>query len=250
MAIWSDLAQWRGPSPNTSGRRYRTLGLVLHIAEGGYEGTISWGKNPGADVSYHFVGADDGSLAQIVDTDLVAWTQAAGNDSWMSIEFEGHTGRQLTAPMLESASQLFARVCKTYGVPCQLSNSPSTPGLGHHAMGGEAWGGHFLCPGQPIIDQKPLIVKRAAEILGGVPAALPTLKGSRMFFVQLTGHPEVFLSNGLEAVWLSPQTLSDFKTLAAEGRIDIPKTDVRKVGNRAVIGTIIGTLPKGYTANP
>ena len=70
-----------------------------------------------------------------------------------------------------------------------------------------------------------------------------------MFFVQLNGHPEVFLSNGMQAVWLSPQSLADFKTLAAEGRVDIPKTDVRKVGNRGVIGQIIGNVPKGYSAN-
>lgn len=76
-----------------------------------------------------------------------------------------------------------------------------------------------------------------------------SLGGRKMFFVQLNGHPEVFLSNGMQAVWLSPQSLADFKTLAAEGRVDIPKTDVRKVGNRGVIGQIIGNVPKGYSAN-
>lgn len=255
MAIWSDISQWAGNTVNNGGKRYVTKGLVLHIAEGSYTGTIAWSKNPSANVSYHFVIAKDGRCAQTLDTDLVAWTQANGNSSWMSVEFEGRTGDSLTPQMIEAAAQLFARIHKVYGVPLQLTNTPNMSGLGHHSMGGPDWGQHPLCPGQPIINQKQLILNRAIAIAGGnaasfAPGISSLLKGSKMFFVRLTNKPEVFLSNGMESVWLNAATLADLKTLAAEGRIDIPKTDVRQVGNRGVLGVIKGSLPPGYSANP
>lgn len=250
MAIWSDIAVWQGNSPNNSGHRAVTKGLVLHIAEGSYEGTIAWGRNPSAGVSYHFVIARDGRMAQTLDTDLIAWTQADGNGTWLSVEFEGHTGDSLTPAALESAARLYAKVAAHYAVPLALATSPSMRGLGHHSMGGAAWGNHPNCPGQPIINQKPAILSRANQLLGGGSVNPGTLRGSTMYFAKLSGKQEVFLTNGLEAVWLSPQSLADFKTLAAEGRVDIPKTDVRTVGNRGVLGVIKGNVPPGYTANP
>ncbi|HEY6021645.1 MAG TPA: peptidoglycan recognition family protein [Candidatus Paceibacterota bacterium] len=254
MALWTDLAVYRGPTPNNSGRRYTTRGLVLHIAEGSYEGTCLWALNPNAQVSYHFVIGENGQIAQIVDTDLVAWTQAAGNTEWMSVEFEGHTGRSLTPAMLESAAKLFARIHTIYGVPLQVSNSPYTNGLGHHAMGGTEWGGHFQCPGQPIIDQKPAIVKRAIEIVGGASTSVLNDEGIEklMFLVQLKGNPAVFLSDGVNAKWIrNPGTLADTKALAAEDTMNLGNNcNVRVVTNRDLIGHIVGLVPAGFTADP
>lgn len=171
MAKWGDLADWRGPTVNQGGKMTEQRGVVLHIAEGSYEGTISWQKNPDAEVSSHFIAAKDGRAAQMVDTGTTAWTQKAGNGKWLSIENEGSVPDKLTDHQMEFAAQILARAHKEYGVPLQIATSPSGRGLGHHSMGShpgyaDDWG-HSECPGSNIIKQKDAIVARAKEIVEG-----------------------------------------------------------------------------------
>lgn len=178
---WTDLATWVGPTVNQSGAMAEVRGLVLHTAEGYYNGTISWQKNPDANVSSHFIvsgardaqyGVADGKLAQMVDTDITAWTQRAGNGHWLSLECSGFGSRgdRLSAGQLEAAAQLLARAHTAYGVPLRVASNPTERGLGHHSMDREGidpeWG-HDDCPGANIIAQKPLIVVRAIEITEG-----------------------------------------------------------------------------------
>lgn len=142
-------------------------GLVLHIAEGSYEGTISWQKNPAAQVSSHFVVDYDGKIAQVVDTDTAAWTQGNGNGHWLSVENAGFHSGQFTAQQVEACAQLLARGHKTYGYPLVIANNPNERGLGHHGMGGAAWGGHPDCPGPNNVALKPTILARAIAIVNG-----------------------------------------------------------------------------------
>jgi hypothetical protein len=197
MARWTDLAVWRGPTvncgdgdqyPNEGEDRMREQrGLVIHIAEGYYEGTIGYQKNSDVNVSSHFVlagprdiphGGRDGQLAQVVDTDIAAWTQRAGNGHWLSVECSGFTPDKLSPAQLESVAQLLARAHREYGVPLQIAYNPQGRGLGHHSMGtnghsvptdnwtGATWG-HEDCPGPAIVGQKPAIVARAIQIVNG-----------------------------------------------------------------------------------
>ncbi len=170
MSRW-DIAEWRGPTPNQGGRMLEQRGLVVHIAEGTYEGTISWQKNPAAQVSSHFVVGVDGRIAQCVDSDVTAWTQRDGNGHWLSVENAGHTPSPLTAAQVEANARLLAYGHKLYGYPLALAGSPSGRGLGYHSMGAEAganWG-HPDCPGPAIKAQLPAILARAVEIAGGSP---------------------------------------------------------------------------------
>jgi len=144
-------------------------GLVVHIAQGTFEGTISWIKNPDSDVSSHFVVAKDGSIAQMVDSDTVAWTQRDGNGHWLSVENEGFTPSALTAAQVESNAQLLAYGAKLYKYPLTLAGDPSGKGLGYHSMGAEHgynWG-HSECPGPAIKNQLPAILARAQQIASG-----------------------------------------------------------------------------------
>jgi hypothetical protein len=169
MAIWSDLATWVGPTPNRSGSIARYLYVVEHIAEGSYDGTIAWQRNPDANVSSHFVVARDGRIAQMVDTAQQAWTQIQGNPYSISIENEGFSGNQLTAAQVEASARILARANREHGIPLQLTGTVGVPGLGHHSMGAESgvnWG-HSSCPGEPIKAQKPAILARAIQIAGG-----------------------------------------------------------------------------------
>lgn len=169
MGIWSDIASWRGPTPNHGGFVVRYDYVVEHIADGGFEGTIAWQKNAASDTSSHFVVAKDGRIAQMLDTRYQAWTQIEGNPYSVSIENEGYTGQQLTAQQVEANAQLLARAHREHGVPVQVTTRVGTPGLAHHSMGFESgvnWG-HQFCPGEPVKAQKATIVQRALDILGG-----------------------------------------------------------------------------------
>jgi hypothetical protein len=175
MARWPDLAQWRGPSPNkTASGQTEVRGLVVHIAAGWYEGTISWQRNDDSNISSHFIVGRNGQIAQMVDTADAAWTQRSGNGEWLSVECEGFTAsdsknpggwERLSDAQIDAVARLLLRIHQVYGVPLQTTTSPTGRGLGHHSMGAD-WG-HRECPGTPIIQQKPAIVAKALALKNG-----------------------------------------------------------------------------------
>lgn len=165
---------WRGPTVNkVVGGMREWRGVVIHIADGSFEGTISWQKNPTSQVSSHFVVDYDGKIAQVVDTADTAWTQQAGNGHWISVENAGFTANPLTPAQVTANASILKWAHETHGVPLQLANDPNGHGLGHHSMGtnghnnptdtwtGATWG-HELCPGPMIYDQKPAILAQAS----------------------------------------------------------------------------------------
>jgi hypothetical protein len=256
MGRWTDVAPRQETIPNCGPYRMTAHnGVVIHIAQGSYEGTISWFHNPAASTGSHFVVDYDGSIAQLIDTDINSWCQADGNMAWLSVENAGFSGKPLTDAQVAANAKILRKANQVYGVPFQVTNDPYGRGLGHHAMGGVAWGGHFDCPGNPIIAQKSQIVSIAA---GGstlsadtvpAPVDLALLTGGMgpMFFVRLKGKREVFLTNGMQSLWVpNPQTLADYQTLAKEGRLKLSSADVREITNAALLGLIVGTKPAGY----
>lgn len=167
MARFS-AAAWRPIPVNfTRGGQTSVRGLVVHIMAGTLAGTDSWFRNPAARASAHFGTGRAGALYQWVDTHDRAWAQAAGNSSWLSIENEGHGGDTLTDSQLDRCAEVLAFAHRTYDVPLRVAHKPGERGLGYHAMGGAAWGGHTSCPGPRIVTQLPLIVTRAKRIIEG-----------------------------------------------------------------------------------
>lgn len=162
-------AVWRGPIVNErhNGMVYPIQGLVLHIEQGSEVGTNNWFHNPAAQASAHFGNPKHGPLDQFVDTADEAWAEMAGNARWFSVEHEGISGQSLTTSQIENDAQLFAWIHTNYPhVQLQLTDdSVNGNGLGYHAMGGQAWGGHLQCPGAPIISQRPLILTRAKQLV-------------------------------------------------------------------------------------
>lgn len=162
-------ATWR-PVTNHGGSIDTWLGLVLHV-ETGTASPWSTFANPADGASSHFAvgngvnGFGEGAVEQYVDTGTESWAQVAGNGSYLSVETEGKTGEALDADQIEALAQLYAWLHTVHGIPLVLSTAPGEPGFGWHGMGGDAWGGHFDCPGAPRIAQRQTILNRAAQIL-------------------------------------------------------------------------------------
>jgi len=167
-------AEWIGPTVNEyPGGMVERRGLVLHVEQSNNNANVdTWFKDPAAQASSHFTNPKLGGLQQLVDTDDAAWTEMAGNRHWVSVEHEGYSGDSLTESQIENDAQLLAWLHITYGVPLAGTDDPNGMGLGWHGMGGDAWGGHFDCPGEPIKAQRDAIIARAGQLLA-LPAPAP-----------------------------------------------------------------------------
>lgn len=152
-------------SPHKSSRyNYKPLYICWHIADGSYNGTISWETNKDSKVSSHFVLGKNGEVAQLVPLNMAAWTQGKvdkpthpyvkshistnPNLYCVSIECEGkwaETKGKLTDKQLAAAAELtkhiVSEVKRIYGVTipidrehmighCQINSAtrPHCPG--------------------------------------------------------------------------------------------------------------------------
>lgn len=158
-------ATWHRVRNHTPDGQQTVRGVVVHIMAGTLEGSQAWFNNATAQASSHFGTGKDGELRQWVDTADRAWAQAAGNRDWLSVENEGVGGDKLTDAQITANARVLAWAHLRYDVPLRLATSPSDRGLGYHAMGGAAWGGHTSCPGPRIVAQLPAIVARAKQLV-------------------------------------------------------------------------------------
>lgn len=204
MALWPRATYLGPPDSNWAGNMVEYRGMVEHIAQGSYQGTIGWQKNPVSDVSSHFVIDYDGTCAQMLNTAQTAWTQGAGNGHWVSVEVAGFNTGVYTLEQQETLSQLYAWLVQTHGVLLQLTDSPSGRGWGWHGMGGAAWGNHPDCPGPNNVAARGAMLNRTVQILngGGGGALAPTDMRPRRNAMFRLLDPE-----GAQFV-ISPDTLS------------------------------------------
>jgi N-acetylmuramoyl-L-alanine amidase len=243
---WTDIATWRGPTGNQGGPMVAHRGVVLHIAEGNFEGTIAWCLNGNSGVSAHFVVARDGRIAQLVDTETQSWCQAAGNAEWLSIENEGYSGEELTTDQLAACTRIFVRAHTEHDVPLENADSPDGYGLGHHSMGGALWGGHSLCPGTAIIAQKPEIIVAAQRVIN--PIKVDIMEEDVKVLMRYDKSPHVFLTDGTLASWVtSEDEIADRGTMSREKSLPLGyDAEIRIVTRRELVGWIVGDVPDGW----
>ena len=157
------------------------MGLVLHTENGYEQGTIATFNNPASQASAFFAVGLDGVIHQFgpVGKDWMAWAQADGNPHWYSVEDADNwpgappITRPFSAEQVTALAQLLELLSRFAGFPLQVTDSVDNKGLGVHAMGGQAWGGHPYCPGAVRTGQRPEIVALAREIRVGVAPAPP-----------------------------------------------------------------------------
>lgn len=148
------------------------LGPIEHVQVGNGD---CYGEfdNPGNEASSTLWIPKSGQSVQYVDADLIAWTQAAGNATYNGWEFEGFPNEPLTDNQILTAARHYADGHRQYGWPFVLAEAPGQPGFGWHGMGGEAWGGHFQCPGDVRKPQRNAILYLAYLVINPPPPAPP-----------------------------------------------------------------------------
>lgn len=173
-----DPAARQEPVPSHGGAMSAHLGLILHVTTNHFD-PGPYFSDPSHQASSTWWISDQGALYEYVDADLRAWAQADGNSTYNSVETSGTPDQPLTPAQVETCAQLYAWGARQFGWPLQLAEQPGERGFGWHGMGGQAWGGHFSCPGDPRKAQRHGILERAAAIMAhNEPAKPPATTGA------------------------------------------------------------------------
>lgn len=177
-ALLFPMAKYR-PISSHGGAMSAQDGLILHVTTNHFDpyGFFS-NPNNGASstwwLSETVVGKcscptpqDIVLIEQYYDALMKCWAQMAGNSEYQALETSGTNTSAMSAAMVHTAAHLLA-----WGHTSRLSwvlgtiETPGAKGFGWHGMGGDAWGGHFGCPGTLRKNQRAEIIKQANAILG------------------------------------------------------------------------------------
>lgn len=164
MAIYPE-AKWRPIPGHTDGPMHSHTGAVLHVNES--DGNLFGWVSGDHDVSCHFEVYKDGSMEQYLDTAVSSWCQMDGNADYISIETEGYHTEPLTSKQWHAIARLLAWLHVEHGIELKLAEKPGDPGFGWHGMGGAAWGGHTMCPGDKRRAERHGMLVRARAIVAG-----------------------------------------------------------------------------------
>ncbi|NJQ01578.1 N-acetylmuramoyl-L-alanine amidase [Streptomyces zingiberis] len=115
-------ARWvpADPANYRKGRTARIDTVVVHVAQGTYEGTVSWFRDPSSQVSAHYVvRSSDGAVTQSVRDADTAYHARQANARSLGIEHEGwiNDAKWFTDVMYRSSAALTAYLCETHGIP-------------------------------------------------------------------------------------------------------------------------------------
>lgn len=179
-------AVYRPISRNHGGTRSKTTCAILHVDAGGASSLYGWFNNPASSASSHFYVKYDGTVEQYLDTNLIAWTQRAGNAYGIGIETQGLGSGTWTDAQMASIAALLKWLSGAHGIPLQdMKNSRSTSrGVGYHRMGIDPWrvfNGHVwgprgkVCPGDGRVAQFEATLGAAA---GAKPVTNPVNPGT------------------------------------------------------------------------
>lgn len=117
-------------SPNFWPKRqgHKVNGIVVHITDGTFDGTIAWFKNKQSQASAHYVINRDGKIYEMVDPDDTAWHCGVVNGpTWkkyrkgvnpnlhtIGIEFVGGRNDRFSVEQYWSGIALIRELCELY----------------------------------------------------------------------------------------------------------------------------------------
>jgi hypothetical protein len=122
-ALWNPASS----SNYTASRSAAVSAVTLHTAQGSYAGTISWFRNPSANVSAHYViRSSDGQVTQMVRHAHTAWHVRNQNSYTLGIEHEGYVDNSswYTTSMYAASAALVRSFCTGYAaIDCSTAYS-------------------------------------------------------------------------------------------------------------------------------
>lgn len=126
--------------------------IVIHVAQGSWEGSISWFQNPAAKVSAHYVvRSSDGAIAQSVRESDIAWHAGHWdyNETSIGVEHEGYVDEAtwFTEEMYASSARLVADIATRYNIPvdrAHIIGHDEVPGTDHTDPGPHWDWNHYL----------------------------------------------------------------------------------------------------------
>ncbi|HUX68886.1 MAG TPA: N-acetylmuramoyl-L-alanine amidase [Cellulomonadaceae bacterium] len=227
-------AVWR-PVPSHGGPMVAQLGLVEHITTNDFS-PYNFFADPNDQASSDYWIAADGLVEQYVDARMRAWAEAAGNGRWNSAEVSGKPGTLKTPAQCEALADLLAwgHLHPDLKWPLVPSDSPDTPGVGWHGMGGQAWGGHLYCPGDQRVEQtRRIVIPRALQLAGVTPPPAPTPQEEEdvKYLIKKAGDPKVYVTDLI--------TRRHVRDQADEGILT-------RIGHGKAIDPNVYTVPDGF----
>lgn len=182
----SFVAAYGGNYTNASRGTGAVSYVVIHDVEGSYEGCISWFQNPSANVSAHYVIANEGDITQMVWEQDIAWH--AGNWSYneqsVGIEHEGYASDPSSYPetMYVASAGLTRYLTDKYSIPRSRSYiiaHAQVPGSSHTDPGPYWDWDHYM----ELVESGGVAVKsrlvgyvREGDIYEGFPIAGATIE--------------------------------------------------------------------------
>ncbi len=154
-------------------------GIIIHDTEGSYSGTLSWFKNPDANVSAHYViRSSDGHIAQMVDEKNIAWHIGCFNTNTIGIEHEGYAAmpeKWFTEAMYVESAKLTAYLADKYRVPKEhgpIQGHGEAPDCSDHTDPGPGWDwDHYIdlvrTGGAPQFFAENIVVEAPEVITSG-----------------------------------------------------------------------------------
>lgn len=101
------------------------MGVIIHSTRGNaatveleWQATLSWFANSASQVSAHVVVAFDGTLAQVVPPELVAWHARANNNKRVGLELvQPRPGDPISDAQYRTAAWWIKQIARQFGFP-------------------------------------------------------------------------------------------------------------------------------------
>lgn len=159
--------------------------VIIHDVEGSYEGCISWFQNPAANVSAHYVVANEGDITQMVWEQDIAWHAGnwTYNEQSVGIEHEGYASDPNSYPesMLVASAGLTRYLTDKYSIPRTrdyVIAHKEVPGATHTDPGPYWEWDHYMdlvAGGGAELKAKMVGYVRVDDIYDGTPVANATV---------------------------------------------------------------------------
>ena len=199
-----------------AGRTQAITTIVIHVTQGSYAGTISWFKDPAAQVSAHYVvRSSDGQITQMVAEKDTAWHARSANPYSIGIEHEGFIDQPswFTDAMYRSSAALTANIADRRGIPKDrnhIKGHSEMPG-NDHTDPGPNWNWDYYMQLVNGGDPNPpeynfttwgngVNVRSAPKLSASVVTTLP---GPTQVFVECQVQGDTVTANGYTNNWWS-----------------------------------------------